>query len=233
VEVLLAGAGTAAPPPLTDLLEPDLISQAPADLADLLALLPKADVSLQDQVLFVFHPTLTRVWCRKGRRGQRLVAAPGQNAKVYGFGIVDWVDGWFDGQLAAGRTAAALCAQVRTAVARSQARGRVAIVLVDNLRTHTARGSKLVRQLLEELRGQLLLVYTPAYDPDANRIEWLWRISRRAVTHNHHRERWQEVQDDIERHFTLLAEQPNEVLHHIGSAFAEERVTTSAHALTA
>jgi transposase len=33
----------------------------------------------------------------------------------------------------------------------------------------------------------LSLVYTPAYDPDANRIEWLWRVSRRIVTHNHQR----------------------------------------------
>ena len=233
MEALLAGAGMAAPPPLTDLLEPDLISQVPADLADLLALLPQADVYLQDEVQFAFHPTLTRVWCRKGRRGQRLVVAPGQNAKVYGFGIVDWVDGWFDGQLAAGRTAAAFCAQVRTAVARSQARGRVAIVLADNLRTHTASGSKLVRQMLEELRDQLKIVYTPAYDPDANRIEWLWRISRRAVTHNHQRDTWQEVQDDIRDHFALLAQRPNEVLHHIGSAFAEERTITSALALAA
>jgi len=44
-----------------------------------------------------------------------------------------------------------------------------------------------VRSMLTELCGQLYLVYTPAYDPDANRIEWLWRISRRIVTHNHHR----------------------------------------------
>jgi transposase len=226
VEVLLASAGTAAPPPLTDLVEPDLISLLPADLAALLALLPQADVYLQDEVQLAFHPTLTRVWCRKGRRGQRLVAAPGVNAKVYGFGIVDWVDGWFDGQLAAGRTAAAFCTQVRTAVARSQARGRVAIVLADNLRTHTAAGSKLVRQMLTELRDQLKMVYTPAYDPEANRIEWLWRITRRAVTHNHQRDTWQGVQDDIRRHFALLAEQPNEVLHHIGSAFAQERATS-------
>lgn len=231
--MLLASAGTTAPPPLTDLVESDLLGLLPADLAELLALLPRADIYLQDEVQFAFHPTLTRVWCRKGRRGQRLVGAPGQNAKVYGFGIVDWVEGWFDGQLAAGRTAAAFCAQVRTAVARSQARGRVAIVLADNLRTHTAAGSKLVRQMLEELCGQLYLVYTPAYDPDANRIEWLWRISRRAVTHNHQRDTWEEVQDDIRRHFALLAQHPNEVLHHIGSAFVEERTTTSAQALAA
>jgi transposase len=155
------------------------------------------------------------------------------NAKVYGFGILDWVDGWFDGQLAAGRTAASFCTQIRAAVARSQARGRVALVLADKVRTHTARGSKLVRQLLDELEGQLYLVYTPAYDPDANRIEWLWRISRRAVTHNHQRDSWEQVQDDIRDHFSRLAQQPNEVLLHIGSAFAHERTTTSTEALTA
>ena len=32
-----------------------------------------------DEVQFAFHPTLTRVWCLKGRRGQRLVEAPGDN----------------------------------------------------------------------------------------------------------------------------------------------------------
>jgi transposase len=67
--------------------------------------------------------------------------------------------------------AAPFGAQLRRAVARSQARGRVALVLLDNLGIHTPRGSLLLRALLEELRGQLVLVYTPAYDPDANRIE--------------------------------------------------------------
>jgi hypothetical protein len=64
-------------------------------------LLPRADLSLQDEVQFAFHPTLTRVWCLKGRRGQRLVEAPGDNRKVYGFGLVDWRDGWFDDRIAA------------------------------------------------------------------------------------------------------------------------------------
>ena len=122
--MLLAGALAPTPPPIHALVEPDLLAEVPADVASLVALLPQADLYLQDEVSFTLHPTLTRVWCRKGRRGQRLVEAPGQNEKTYGFGLVDWRDGWFDGRLAAGRTAAAFCAQVRTAVARSQARGR-------------------------------------------------------------------------------------------------------------
>jgi hypothetical protein len=51
-------------------------------------------------------------------------------------------------------------------------RGRVAIVEASNLKTHTSAGSLLVRSMLTELKEHLYLVYTPAYDPDANRIEW-------------------------------------------------------------
>ena len=92
-----------------DLVEADLWDQLPADLAALLALLPQADLYLQDEIQVAFHPTLTRVWSRKGRRGQRLVEAPGDNRKVYGFGLVDWRDGWFDGRVAPGRTADVGC----------------------------------------------------------------------------------------------------------------------------
>jgi hypothetical protein len=90
VEVLLAGTHVPAVPeplPVHDLVEADLWSQLPADLPALLMLLPCADLYLQDEMQVAFHPTLTRVWCRKGRRGQRLVEAPGDNRRVYGFGV--------------------------------------------------------------------------------------------------------------------------------------------------
>lgn len=188
--------------------------------------MPQADLYLQDEVQFAFHPTLTRVWCRKGRRGQRLVESPGDNRKVYGFGLLDWRDGWFDGRVAPGRTADVFCEQVRAAVARSKRRGRVALVIADNLRAHTAAGSLLVRSMLAELKEQLYLVYTPAYDPDANRIEWLWRISRRVVTHNHQRRDFELLVADVEAHFQALTLAPEEVLQHIGSPFAPNKITT-------
>src|ERR671934_220977 len=139
-----------------------------------------ADLYLQDEVEVALHPTLTRVWSRAGRRGQRLVQAPGDNAKQYGFGLVDWRDGRLDFALAEGRRAAPLCAQLRRAAERSRSRGRVAMVILDNPGIHTPKGSRLLRGLLAELGEQLVLVYTPTYDPDANRIEWLWRAPRRA-----------------------------------------------------
>jgi transposase len=65
-------------------------------------------------------------------------------------------------------------------------RRRVAGVVLENLGIHTLqKGSLLLRRLLDELRGKFVLVYTPAYDPESNRIEWLWRSLRRAVTDAH------------------------------------------------
>lgn len=114
-------------------------------------------------------------------------------------------------------------AQVRAAVARSKRRGRVAIVITDNLKTHTSAGSLLVRRMRTELQEHLYLVYTPAYDPDANRIEWLWRVSRRVVTHNHHRSAFALLLADVEHHFQALAQTPADVLRHIGSPFAPDK----------
>jgi transposase len=222
VEALLAAATLPVPPPIDELLPIDqlLPDELPEDLAWLLRLLPRADVYLQDEVEVALHPTLTRVWCAKGRRGQRLVEAPGNNEKEYGFGLVDWRDGWLDWERATGRRAAPFCAQLRRAVHRSRARGRIAMVLLDNLGIHTPKGSLLLRQLLAELRDQLILVYTPAYDPESNRIEWLWRSLRRAVTHTHRRETLPPLLDDADSWARTLS--PSEVLRQIGSPLADD-----------
>lgn len=72
VEVLLAGTTAPEPLPVHDLVEADLWDQLPTDLPELLALVPRADLYLHDEMQLAFHPTLTRVWCRKGRRRQSL-----------------------------------------------------------------------------------------------------------------------------------------------------------------
>jgi len=93
------------------------------------------------------------------------------------------------------------------------------MVLLDNLGIHTPKGSLLLRQVLEELRGQLVLVYTPAYDPESNRIEWLWRSLRPAVTHTHTRETLPPLLDDADSWARTIS--PTDVLRQIGSPFAD------------
>jgi hypothetical protein len=219
VEALLAAAASPLPPPACDLVPDATLADdlVPEDLPRLLGLLAHADLYLQDEVEVALHPTLTRVWSRAGRGGQHLVQAPGTNRKQYGFGLVDWRDGDLDWQVADGRRAAPLCAQLRRAVARSRSRGRIAMVILDNLSIHTPKGSRLLRGLLKELGEQLVLVYTPTYDPDANRIEWLWRSLRRAVTHTHRRQTLVELVADADHWARTIT--PAQVLSQIGSPF--------------
>jgi transposase len=223
VEALLAAAASAVPPPAADLIPDATLADElfPADLPRLLGLLEHADLYLQDEVEVALHPTLTRVWSRAGRAGQRRVQAPGNNLKRYGFGLVDWRDGHLDFELADGRRAAPLCAQLRRAVARSRQRGRIAMVILDNLGIHTPKGSRLLRALLAELGEQLVLVYTPTYDPDANRIEWLWRALRRSVTHTHQRQRLDDLVADADRWARTIP--AAKVLSQIGSPFAPDQ----------
>ena len=65
---------------------------------------------------------------------------------------------------------------------------------------------------------ELILVYTPTYDPDANRIEWLWRALRRSVTHTHQRRTLTELLADAEHWARTIT--PTQVLSQIGSPFA-------------
>ena len=220
VEALLAAAASPVPPPTADLIPDATLADDlwPEDLPRLLGLLGHADLYLQDEVEVALHPTLTRVWSRAGRAGQRRVQAPGTNFKQYGFGLVDWRDGDLDWQVADGRRAAPFCDQLRRAVARSRSRGRIAMVILDNLGIHTPKGSRLLRRLLAELGEQLVLVYTPTYDPDANRIEWLWRSLRRTVTHTHQRQRLEDLVADADRWAHTIT--PAQVLSQIGSPFA-------------
>src|SRR5215203_4912491 len=220
---LLAAAASPVPPPACDLIPDATLADDlwPEDLPRLLGLLGHADLYLQDEVEVALHPILTRVWSRSGRAGQRRVQAPGTNAKQYGFGLVDWRDGTLDFELADGRRAAPLCAQLRRAVARSRSRGRIAMVILDNLGIHTPKGSRLLRGLLAELGEDLVLVYTPTYDPDANRIEWLWRALRRTVTHTHRRRTLTELLADAQRWAHTIT--PAQVLSQIGSPFAPDQ----------
>jgi hypothetical protein len=72
----LVGASAPEPLPVNDLVEADLQDQLPVDLSALLALLPRADLYLQDEIQFAFHPTRQpRLEPASGRRGQRLIQA--------------------------------------------------------------------------------------------------------------------------------------------------------------
>jgi hypothetical protein len=123
VEALLAAAASPLPPPACDLVPDATLADDlfPEELPRLLGLLEHADLYLQDEVEVALHPTLTRVWSRSGRAGQRRVQAPGNNDKRYGLGwwtgaTAGWTSSW--PRAAAPRRCAPSCAAPPTARAR-------------------------------------------------------------------------------------------------------------------
>lgn len=61
-----------------------------------------------------------------------------------------------------------------------------------------ASGHSTRLQMGAELQDHLRSIDTPAYDPDAHRIAWRWRWSRREVTPNHHRETFAVILASVE-----------------------------------
>lgn len=203
-----------------NLVDHDFWADVPADVEDILSRVARSDVYVQDEVNLDLHPTLTRVWCRKGRRGQRRVRAPGVNRKLVGFGAMDWRNGWIGYGIGWHRNSEAMCEQLDYLVERSEKRGRNVILLWDNLGVHTRRGSKRLGECLDDLGDKIRLVYTPPYDPEANPAERIWRAMRPRVTHNHHRDHLIDFHQDAHDYFAILDAEPDKVLTQMGSPFA-------------
>lgn len=106
-----------------------------------------AEVYLQDEAQMALHPTLIRMWMKRGRGRQGKIRAPGANQKRHVFGATDWRDGAILHRDSDSRDSVTFCALADECVARSRARGRRAILALDNLNIHVPERAKKVRDL--------------------------------------------------------------------------------------
>jgi hypothetical protein len=110
-----------------------------------------------------------------------------------------------------------LSAQLRRAVERSRARGRIALVLLDNLGIDTPKARSYCGYFSTSSVANSSWSIRPAYDPESNSIEWLpaarspWRaLAARRVAHSTPMRLGPPVADqvtaDADRHPIRLAE---------------------------
>ena len=206
-----------------DQVEADLWSQLPVDVPALLALLPRTDLYLQDEMQVAFHPTREQpvvpqgaMWATHAAKHRGIIAESTALA---------WSTGVMGGPMAGSLQDGLLMRSASKCVLLwlvPEERGRVAIVIADKLKTHTSTGSLLVPNMLTELQEQLYLVYKPAMILTPTGSNGSGLLSRRAVTQNHHRSMFELLFADVEQHFQALTRTPAEVLRHIGSPFAPD-----------
>lgn len=132
-----------------------------------------------DEVDIHLNPKIGCDWMLPGQ--QRRVVTPGKNEKFYLAGALDVRTGRLE-TVGDFRKDSKLFGQLLfRLVSRYRAARRVHVVL-DNYCIHR---SDLVKRILADLGGKIVLHFLPPYCPDHNRIERVWLDLHANVTRNH------------------------------------------------
>ena len=89
--------------------------------------------------------------------------------------------------------------------------GKIAMVL-DNARIHHA---KLIQPFLEENKDRLELVFLPAYSPELNLIEGLWKWLKSAVIYNVFYKHTYEIKRAVDAFVKHINSVPQEVVDRL------------------
>jgi DDE superfamily endonuclease len=129
----------------------------------------RADLYGQDEADLALLPTLARTGMRRGQ--QLKLRAPSTNEKRSVSSATDLAEGALLWRTDEKRCAAQFCATLCAGAERSTARGRLAVFLVDNAKSHRVGKTGIVRQGLDDLAGRVVLVFLPTYSPDLQPAE--------------------------------------------------------------
>jgi putative transposase len=153
-------------------------------IRELLRDLPAGEAAFfQDEVDINTNPKIGCMWMPRGKQAK--VPTPGDNAKRYLAGSMDWRTGKLIATEGKGRNADLFLAHLDEL--RCRYRGyRKIHVICDNASFHTAKRSKKVREYLAQWSHRIELHYLPKYAPETNPIERVWWHMHDEVTRNHH-----------------------------------------------
>ena len=94
---------------------------------------------------------------------------------------------------------------------RHRKKGKRIVVMLDNARYHHA---KILREFLRKNRKVLRLEFLPAYSPELNPIERVWKLTRRICTHNVYFEKLEQVAVSVTKQHGVW-KKPNESLRRL------------------
>jgi transposase len=142
-----------------------------------------------DEVRFQQHGSRCRMWIPPEIKDPVLLHAPTGKSVGY-FGAVRLRDGRFvrsgNRQNSMG-PASFSSQQLRSA---SRGTGRQVVVITDNARYHHSR---LHRPRREQHAHHFALDFLPAYSPELNPIERVWKLTRRRCLHNRYFDHLQDI----------------------------------------
>jgi len=156
------------------------------------------DLWALDEVRFEQHGSRCRMWIPPEVRDPVLLHAPTRKGVGY-FGAVRLRDGKFcyrrEPDKFNGETFWEFMKQLRKASCHS---GRRVVVIADNAAFHHSR---LHKQWREHAQDRFSLDFLPAYSPELNPSERIWKLTRRQCFHNEYFPRLSLICDRAESQF--------------------------------
>jgi transposase len=169
------------------------------------------DLWATDEVHFQQHGSRCRMWIPPEIKDPVLLHAPTRKSVGY-FGAVRLRDGRFVFHLETGTFNGASFLQFLQQL-RSASRGtrRRVVVITDNAPYHHSR---LHRPWREHHAHGFALDFLPAYSPELNPIERVWKLTRRRCLHNRYFDHLQDVIGAVESEFATWTTR-NDVLRRL------------------
>jgi transposase len=147
---------------------------------------------------------LSYTWAPTGQQPE--VPTSGQRKGYKVFGLIDYFSGQFFYKAQSGRFNSESYAAFLLDVL-SQTKQHV-IVIHDGARYHTSQAMK---QFFEAHVDRLTIEQLPAYSPDCNPIEPLWKKVKKEATPLKYFPEFTDLQDEVERALLHFAQTPSEI----------------------
>jgi transposase len=172
---------------------------------------PGVDLWAEDEVHFQQHGSRCRMWIPPEVKDPVLFHEPTRKGVGY-LGAVRLRDGKFVRRREEERfNAATFWAFLKQLKRVSAKTGRRTVVILDNARYHHA---KLHKEWRELKAGKFALSFLPAYSPELNPIERVWKLTRRKRLHNRHFAKLEILIEAVEEQFNQWSA-PNQTLRKL------------------
>jgi transposase len=164
----------------------------------------KALLLFGDEASFAQWGSLSYTWALRGQQPE--VPTSGKRKAYKIFGLIDYFSGQVFYKSQTGRFNSESYAAFLLDVL-SQTKKHV-IVIQDGARYHT---SKAMQQFFTAHADRLTLEQLPAYSPDFNPIEHLWKKVKKEATHLKHFPEFTDLQQEVDRALLHFAQTPSEI----------------------
>jgi transposase len=164
----------------------------------------KALLLFGDEASFAQWGSLSYTWALRGHQPE--VPTSGKRKAYKVFGLIDYFSGQFFYKAHAGRFNSQSYAAFLLEVL-SQTTQHV-VVIQDGARYHT---SKAMKAFFDRHADRLTIEQLPAYSPDFNPIEHLWKKVKKEATHLKHFPEFMDLQQEVDRALLHFAQTPSEI----------------------